>query len=255
MEIRLAKRIRELGEGGELKRRGFSLVRDLAHVERLLDKHPDTGLICVDPVSAYLGNVDTHRNAEVRSDVLDPLSELAERRGVTVACVTHLNKSVGGSNSLDRVSGSVAFPAAARMVWVFAEDPNQPGRYLMLFGKSNVGPRVPGLAYRIGPDDQGRVTIQWEPGPVTDTIEEVFRAEQDPEKGQKLAQACAIIREVCRNGPAPVSELERRARDMRIGESTLNTARKLLGCKPLKPKFASGWMVALPSKSDDVDIS
>jgi hypothetical protein len=114
-KIFLVKRVREANEAGEITRRSFNLTRDMPLLERALTKHPDTQLVIVDPVSAFMGRTDSHKNAEVRSDVLDPLSELAERRGVTVLAVTHFNKS-GGGNSLERISGSIAFPAAARMV-------------------------------------------------------------------------------------------------------------------------------------------
>jgi hypothetical protein len=125
--ISIAKRMREVNPSGEITRRGFNLACDIPQLERALDARPDARLVVVDPISAYMSKVDTHRNAEVRSDVLEPLAELAERREIAVIAVTHLNKGVGG-NGLDRVSGSVAFPAAARAVWGFSRDPDDPGK-------------------------------------------------------------------------------------------------------------------------------
>ncbi len=122
--IILTGRMRESNEAGEIARRAFNLTRDLPQLERTLDRNPDTKLVVVDPISSFMGRADSHKNAEVRADVLDPLSELAERRGVAVLAVSHLNK--GGGNAMERVSGSVAFPAAARAVWGFTADSKDP---------------------------------------------------------------------------------------------------------------------------------
>jgi putative DNA primase/helicase len=246
--IILARRVREANESGEITRRAFNIARDLPHLERTLDRNPDTKLVIVDPVSAFMSRVDSHKNSEVRSDILDPLSELAERRGVTVLAVSHLNKS-GGGNALERISGSIAFPAAARSVWGFSRDPRDSGRRLMLFGKSNVGPEVSGLAYRIVADQDGRVTIAWEAGEVAQKLDDVLREEQDEQKGDKLGQACELIRNLCASGPAPTVELESRARELGIGEWSLNKARTVLGCQSEREGGLGRkgrWMVKLP---------
>lgn len=187
--VTVCRRIREMNESGEMTRRGFNLARDLPHLERLLDTCPDTRLVIIDPVSAYAGRTDTHKNAEMRTEVLDPLSEMASRRSVAVIAITHWNKGSGGS--LERVSGSIAFPAAARQVWGFVADPDDAMRTLMLFGKSNVGPRVAGLAFRISEID-GRATLTWEAGDVDQKLDDVLRQERGDAKDEmgKLEQAC-----------------------------------------------------------------
>ena len=48
-------------------------------------------LVVVDPISAYLGKTDSHRNSEVRA-ALTPAIEFAEEIGACLLCVTHLNK-------------------------------------------------------------------------------------------------------------------------------------------------------------------
>jgi putative DNA primase/helicase len=202
-----------------------------------------------------MSRIDSHKNAEVRSEVLDPLAELAERRGVTILAVTHFNK--GSGNALNRVSGSVAFPAAARVVWGFSKDPADPGpngRRLMLFGKSNVGPEVPGLAYRIVGTDNGRATISWVAGEVNQTLNDVLQQEQEEQKGDKVRRACELIRSMCANGAAPSDDINARARELGIGDYSVREAKKLLGCRSRRAGgFADkgAWMVSLPSGSND----
>lgn len=241
--IWLARRVREADEAGQINRRGFNLAKDLPHIERLLDRYPDVKLIVIDPVSAYLARTDSYKNSELRSEVLDPLSELAERRDVAILAITHFNKG-GGSNGLERVSGSIAFPAAARAVWGIARDPEEPSRRLMVSGKSNLGPEVDGLAFRIGPGGDGVVTLQWLDGAIDENLSDLLRREQEATRegsmGAKLETAKALWCEMLRDGPRPVVEVETRARELRISESTLKRARWELGVRASRHGFGPG---------------
>jgi putative DNA primase/helicase len=248
--VTVCKRIREMNESGEMTRRGFNLTRDLPHLERLIDQHPDTKVVIIDPVSAYAGRADTHKNAEMRTELLDPLSEMAERRGLAVIAITHWNK--GGGNPLERVSGSIAFPAAARQVWGFTADPENPGRTLMLFGKSNLGPRVSGLAFRISEVD-GRATLAWEAGDVDKRLDDVLRQERGETKDEtgKLVQACELIRDMCADGrEVPSKELEERAAKLGISTRTVYRARNdVLHCKARRKGGVAkdgDWWISLP---------
>jgi hypothetical protein len=77
-----------------VKRKGadvpFSLETDLPALESAVAQ-TGAGLVTIDPVSAYLGQRDSFRDAEVRG-VLAPLSALAERHRVAVVGVMHLTK-------------------------------------------------------------------------------------------------------------------------------------------------------------------
>jgi putative DNA primase/helicase len=72
----------------ENRRRGFSLQVDLERLEAEIQKHDNVRLVIIDPVSSYLGKVDSHKNADVRS-VLEPLGEMAARLRVAVICNNH----------------------------------------------------------------------------------------------------------------------------------------------------------------------
>jgi hypothetical protein len=229
-------------------RRGFNLARDLPHLERLLDTYPDTLMVIVDPVSAYSGRTDTHKNAEMRTEVLDPLSELAERRGVTILAISHWNK--GNGTPLERVSGSIAFPAAARQVWGFATDPENLTRTLMLFGKSNIGPRMPGLAFGIAKVD-GRATLTWESGEVDNKLDEVLRQGRGEVKddASKIEQACDLIREMCSAGEVLATDIDKRGLELGISPRTVFRARKnILHCNARKKGYGrdAPWWVSLP---------
>jgi len=48
------------------QRRHFSLEHDLPRLEEVLKNHSDTRLVVIDPIAAYCGNIDSHRNTDVR---------------------------------------------------------------------------------------------------------------------------------------------------------------------------------------------
>ncbi|MBI3068655.1 MAG: AAA family ATPase, partial [Betaproteobacteria bacterium] len=166
--------VREADERGEIQARAFNLATDISRLGVLLGNLRDVALIVIDPVSAYLGGVESHNNAEVRA-LLAPLAELAARHGVAVIAVSHLNKA-SGTEALLRVQGSIAFSAAARAVWGVARDKENPARRLFLPLKNNLGHDQTGLAFTV---EEFRLLcgietsrVGWEGHPVTITAEE-----------------------------------------------------------------------------------
>lgn len=143
-------------EAGETDERVPTLA-DTAALGEAISSTGDTRLIVVDPISAYLGQVDSHKNADLRA-LLAPLAKLAAAYGVAVVAVSHLNKST--SSAIYRTMGSLAFTAAARAVWCVAKDKDDNRRRLLIPVKNNIACDTGGLAYRIA-GEQPRV--EWEP--------------------------------------------------------------------------------------------
>jgi putative DNA primase/helicase len=136
--------------------RSFNLQVDLHHLEKTIAGLGDVVLVIIDPITSYLGKVDSHKNAELRS-VLEPLGKMAARQHVSVIANTHLSKAAGGSAN-SRVIGSVAFVNHARAAFIVTADPDDTDRRLFIPSKANLGKPRNGLAYRIadvalpGPD-------------------------------------------------------------------------------------------------------
>lgn len=98
--------------------RAFTL-RDLYTIEAALHDLPDVKLLVIDPLTAIMDGIDSHKNAEVRS-AIRPLADLAERTGIAVVCVSHTRKSEGAA--IHATLGSVGYVAAARAVWAVTKD-------------------------------------------------------------------------------------------------------------------------------------
>jgi hypothetical protein len=154
--------------------RMFVLDRDLPQLgETFAAHHPLIAFI--DPPTAYLGDVDSHNDAEVRS-ILAPLAALAERYRVAIILLMHLNKDQL-KRALYRIGGSIGFLAASRIAFAVVYDPDfegpkQAGAPRLFFTiKMNLTTWPAALRFTI--DDRG---VQWEPGLVpVDDVEALFQ--------------------------------------------------------------------------------
>ncbi|MFZ4576083.1 MAG: AAA family ATPase [Phycisphaerales bacterium] len=212
----------------------FSLEGDVARLGRALEQLREARLIVIDPISAYLGSVDSHTNADVRR-VLAPLADLAGRANVAIVGVTHLNKS-GGTKAIYRSTGSLAFVAAARASWCFQKDPDDPDRRLMLPIKNNLARECTGLAYRIVGDDPPR--LEWDTEPVTITADEAFASEGvTGDDRNRIEAAAEWLDAQLRLGPMLADDVIRQGKEAGHTERTLNRAKKRVGIKSRKDGF------------------
>jgi hypothetical protein len=241
--IEVFEMVREPGRDGEIRERGFCLATDIPMLARALEQTPDTRLVILDPISSYLGRTDSHTNAEVRG-LLSPLSKLAHDRRVCILLVTHLNKGSGPAKA--RITGSVAFEAAPRAGHLFTRDPDDENARLFLPLKTNLSrPGLRGLRYQIIENERG-VVVQWL-GLADANADEVMAQEAEQRREMsKLALAKEIVHEMLAEGPRPVEDLRRRARQEGISDMTLRRACRSLGVKNRREGFAGRGVAHLP---------
>jgi putative DNA primase/helicase len=159
------------GRDGKLLERPITLA-DVDVIAKAVHALHDCRLLVLDPVSCFLGDADSHKNAEVRA-AMAPLVELAAARGFAVVSVNHLNRSNG--SALNRSMGSVAFTALARAAYVVAKDKDDPSgeRRLFLPTKNNLGKDRSGLSYRIV-GEGGAPNLAWDEGQVFTSADEAL---------------------------------------------------------------------------------
>ena len=231
-----------IDEHGRPQRRMFSLLEDVGRLDRFLATHQRIRLVVIDPVTAYTAGVDTHRTADVRG-MLAPLAEVATRRGVAVVAVTHLNKGAGAqlSEALHRVTGSIAWVAAARAAVLVAKDPGDPDRRLVMVAKNNLAPDRLGLAYRVRLGAHGPV-VEWESEPVTVSAEEVLAGGEQAEDRTATDEAVDFLEDLLAGGPVEAAKAIKEAKRLGISEKALRRARERLGVRARKREFAGGWV-------------
>jgi len=121
---------------------------DLDMLLEVLDAAPNPKLVGIDPYTSYMGSkADSNDNIAIRS-FLRPLGEIAADYNLAMIGITHLNKKEDASADF-RLLGSVGQQNAARMCWLFSQDPDAEDRRYMVWLKGNLCRRNTGLAYRL----------------------------------------------------------------------------------------------------------
>jgi hypothetical protein len=189
--------------------------------------------------SSTAGGTSSH-TVEVRA-VLEPVGRFAEDFNVCVLGISH-NPKAPQAKAINAVVGSGAFVHAPRLVFLAIEDPETPGRNLLLAAKNNIGKKCEGLGYRIlddrfvGPGDSIRsVYIAWDNLPVRMTADEALAAHAEKRKSTAVGDAESFLRE--RLGPSGASSKERRGRGARH-----QRAHALPGTQEARSKGDQGWL-------------
>lgn len=225
----------------------FRLDRDVPRLEAHLERQP-ASLVIIDPISAYLGQVNSHNNAEVRG-LLAPLSELASRYRSAIVCITHLNKG-GGDSAMARVTGSGAFVAAARAAYMVVKDDEDDSRRLFLPLKNNIGDDKLGYSFTVEPVtlDSGISTsrIQWADVFSEKSVDDVMAGNRGA--GGELADACDWLCSELSGGPVHSSRIKTIAKQAMISEATLRRAKTKLGVKTYKERgnMQGQWSWCMP---------
>ena len=217
----------------------MSFDQHLPVLEAWLQAHPQVKLLVIDPLPAYLGKVNSHVDAEVRQ-VLTPLKQLAEQRGVAIIGIMHLSKSTDRGVA-QRVSGSIAFLNAARVVWSVSKDPDDPNerRRLLLRVKGNIASVAQtGLAFTL--NDRG--VVEWDPEPVYVAANEV---EGDSKlDARQIDKALELLEDELERGPRLAAELQVAANKVNVSKRTLHRAKDELGLVTYQEGRAWWWAKA-----------
>jgi putative DNA primase/helicase len=126
--------------------RSFDPATDIQALTDAATRIGDVSMLIVDPVvSAVQG--DSHKNGEVRR-ALQPLVDFGEKLGCAVLGISHFSKGTNGKDPLERVSGSLAFGALARIVLATAKTTEgESTKRIFCRAKSNIGADHGGYEY------------------------------------------------------------------------------------------------------------
>jgi len=229
--IHVIKGVRRDNEEG---RSPFDLERDIYLLTEQLRKTPETRLIIIDPLSAYLGtNCDMHRANDVQR-ILEPLTDLAGEYRTAIIAVLHLNKSAATSKAINRAMGSMSFVGSARAMWVITKDHEDPERRIMCMVKLNNAPNPGSLAFRISSPG----VINWEPDVLTITADEALGA--PPRDSMRLDEAVEFWREILETGPVRSSVCDLAADEAGISRASRLRGKKNAGVKSKKKSGKDG---------------
>jgi hypothetical protein len=226
----------------------LTFPNDVSRLEEMIATY-DTKLVVVDPLVAYLGTrIDSHRDQDVRS-ALAPLVRMAERTGVAVVGIRHLNKA-SGTSPIYRGGGSIAIIGAARASFLVAKDPEDPDTRVFAPNKCNLAPD--GLASRqfgviaiTGPT--GEVPkIAWR-GTSDRSARELLAQPQDEDERSATDDAVEFLRDALRDGPRPVKEVKASAAAAGIAWRTIERVKRTAAVESRKSDFDGVWVLELRS--------
>ncbi len=243
-------------QGGE--HHTFDPSRDMEPLRQKLAEIGNVRLLIVDPiVSAIAG--DSHKNAEVRRG-LQPLVDLAASMRCALLGVTHFSKGTGGREPVERLTGSLAFGALARVVLVAAkqQEEGQDGRTVRLLcrAKSNIGPDAGGFEY-----DLHQSELKTHPGifassvlwgnAVDGTARELLAeadATDDDGDGRTLSEAKKFLIDLLTDGPLRAGEIFKDADQAGHTKRSIQRAASALKVDKRKDGMKGGWFWRLPPK-------
>lgn len=230
--------------------RSFDPATDMQHLMMQAANIHDLALLIIDPiVNAVSG--DSHKNGEVRR-ALQPVVDFAEKLKCAVLGITHFSKGGQGKDPLERVTGSLAFGALARVVLVTAKiTQGEETQRIVCRAKSNIGPDTGGFTYSL---DQ----IEVKPGIFSSyslwglALEGSARdllAEPDQHEGTNrsaLDSAKDFLYEVLVNGEQPQQTIEAEAKGAGHSWATVRRAKAELHIISSKSIMDKRWYWKLP---------
>lgn len=138
--------IRGVAEGGA--KRQFDPALDVDLLMGAIEQAGDVGLLIVDSiVSAIAG--DSNKGSDVRRG-LQGLVDFAEAKGCAILGITHLSKNTSGREPTERVTGSIAFSALARIVLLATkvrDEAAETSYRVLVRSKANIAPDDGGFKY------------------------------------------------------------------------------------------------------------
>lgn len=235
------------------QKRPFDPAKDITCLQAAIAKAGGARLIVVDPIVSAVA-ADTHKNGETRR-ALQPLVDLASNIGAALLGITHLSKGTAGREPIERVTGSLAFGALARVVLIAAKEgdggDSTPGRRILMRAKSNIGPDEGGFAYELRqepmpqvPDIIASIAVFGEAveGTARDAL---ATAEALPEDNGAAEDAEFFLRDSLALGPVSVRELKAAAEAHGHSWRTVERAKKRLGVMASKAGLSGGWSWSL----------
>ncbi len=232
----------------------FDPAQDVPLLAERLAHEKDVSIILIDPIVSAVAN-DSHKNAEVRRS-LAPLVDMAAGIGAALIGITHYTKGTAGRDPLERVTGSLAFGALARIVWGTVRqagaDDDTDRSMTLARAKSNIGPDGGGFAYAF---DQVEVA----PGIVTSRIRWVAALEgtarellseslSSSDEGGSIEDAIGFLRALLEDGPMPTKQIQAESTGAGHAWKTVRYAKDRLRVEARRDGFGKGgtWVWALP---------
>jgi putative DNA primase/helicase len=233
----------------------FDPSQDIPELHRAVERIGGAALLIIDPiVSAVAG--DMHRANDVRRS-LQAVVDFAEAHSCAVIGITHFAKGGAGKAPQDRVIGSQAFGALARMVLVTAKEEGS-ARRVLARAKSNIAPDDGGVAYSLDlvaiEGGIAATRAAWE-GVIEGTAREILGAVEydETDVGGERQDAEQFLRDLLADGPLSTKQIKIDASGAGYSWRTIERAKRDLGIEASKAGMKDGWQWFLPKTAKNAE--
>jgi len=235
--------------------REFYPDQDIQGLQDTLQSIPDIKLIILDPVVAVIRG-DSHKNTEVRKS-LQPVVDMAAQLGAAVLGITHLSKGTMGRNPTERVTGSLAFGAVARLVLITSQPQKEGALSRLVRAKSNIGLDGGAIEYSIESKEVSDDGIEGQFVAWAGCLEGVaanLMNETDFTQSNKHVVAEEWLKQALSDGPVSNNRLKRLAKEEGISWRGVERAKQKLDVVNFRVGFGAGSKVKwkLPEKTEKI---
>jgi putative DNA primase/helicase len=234
------------------KPRPFDPATGMPDLVKAARKLSDLKLVILDPVVAAVSG-DSHKNTETRRG-LQPVVDLADQLDCAVLGITHLSKNTGGREPLERVAGSIAFGAVARVVLATVKPADTEAPRRLVRAKSNLGPDTGGFEYTLFgapvPDQEFNAQrVEWGEA-LEGSARDLMAVERPDDMGDALEDAEEFLLDILAAGPVATKEIRKAAQAHGHKPRTVDRAKQTLNITATKVGFEGGWAWKLPEPNN-----
>lgn len=227
----------------------FDPAKDFPKIEQYIKANPDLKLLMIDPIISAVSG-DMNKANDVRRS-LQPLVDLANQYGFAILGITHFAKGSVNNNPADRILGSQAFSALARMAWSAARRETE-GDYILVRAKSNISTLDGGIRYQLESvmvaENIETTKTTWL-GAIEGSAKELLnRAELSGGDNNCVVDTAKEFLIELLNTVEKMSskEVQAQAKEAGFSPASIRRAQERLNIKPFRPHGEKGWFWSLP---------
>ncbi len=235
----------------------FDPSRDIPAIEALAASMGGVSLLIIDPIVSATGGADSHKNAEVRR-ALQPVVDIGWLLDCCILGITHFSKGTQGKDPTERVTGSLAFGALARVVLAAAKlSEDDGGGRLLCRTKSNIGADHGGVKYDLlEKETPGGIFASYAAwgecveGTARELLATADTASDDGEGGT-MSDVKRFLSDLLADRPLPVKTIKAEADGAGYSWATIRRAKDALDIEASKSGMRGGWEWSISRRCSD----
>lgn len=237
-----------MGEGDQ--KRSFDPATDIKVLGEKVKDIGGVSLLIIDPIVSAVAK-DMNQANDVRRS-LQPIVDFASDHQCAIIGISHLGKGTQGKDPTERILGSQAFTAFARMVWLTASN-KETGDRVLVRSKSNISALDGGFSYTVEQTEisNGIFTsmVLWKDsidGYAAEILSDYETIGED-KADSELKNAELFLKELLDKESVPTNQVKQESKEGGFSWATIRRAAENIKVKKRKSGMAGCWVWGLPN--------